>query len=354
MKQTYAAGAVDASKPRKITVTASLGQNNSEQDKNYVEDLRSMKVPVALYQVATVDVTGQDFTPVAPFEEMKFDISDKTTAEEWQKMAAQAMEILAAKNPGTNYSSELRGGSDSDSAATQAVFQNPDMGMYLVVAGTEFNDDNTAKFSYNADYTKKYIFTPYLTALPSSPYTTTYDSDGNPVHTDTDGNTLSDGWDYEPEIGLKIATEPLYGQLEITKELQNYNETLGQTTFTFLVEGRDPVSGELVYSDVVSTTHQALASETVTLTDIPAGVTVTVTEIYTGASYEVVGDVAKDVLIWSDEAVGQDVGGVTIQTPSVTFRNRYNGGNRGGYGVNNEFELREGVWDWASGPAEEE
>ena len=149
---------------------------------------------------------------------------------------------------------------------------------------------------------------------------------------------------------MKPEAEPLFGRLEITKELENFNETLGRTTFTFLVEGRDPATDELLYSDVISTTHEELASETVTLEHIPAGITVTVTEIYTGASYEVVGDVAKDVLIWSDEAVGKEVDGVTIETPAVTFQNRYNGGNRGGYGVNNQFERENGVWEWKSGP----
>lgn len=354
MQQSYAATAIDENVPRSITVSASIGRNHSEQDEKYVADLESMNVPVVLYKVADVDVTGQKFTPVGPFGGMTFDIDDQTTAAEWQELAAEAMGIMDGKEPGTRtYKSRLESGAVKGNAA--AKFDNPELGMYLVVAGDRFEEDNSAMFSYNTDYTKKYIFAPYLTVLPSSAYTTEYDSEGNPVHTGADGNVLSDDWIYDTTIGLKVAAEPLYGRLNITKELQNFNETLGRTTFTFLVEGRDPVTDELLYSDVVSTTHEELAAETVTLEEIPAGITATVTEIYSGASYETVGENVKTVRIWSDEAVenaeGQTVGGEVIQTPAVTFENRYNGGNRGGYGVNNEFELREGVWEWTSGPA---
>lgn len=78
------------------------------------------------------------------------------------------------------------------------------------------------------------------------------------------------------------------------------------------------------------------------------------TEVYSGASYENVGGLTQDVLIWSDAAVGQTVNGQTIETAEVTFNNEYNGGNRGGYGVTNEFTNGNEGWEWTSGPAEEE
>lgn len=342
MQQSYAAAAVDLSKKDcSIEVSVSIGKNGDEQGNDeYLKDFNAMNIPIDLYRVASVDVTGQNFETYEPFGSVDLSgINSNTNASAWLDMAEKAAEKenLDAAKAASNGGEQLYWRETIESG--KASFTGLTPGMYLVVPETTFNPD----------YTVRYSFVPYLTALPSSAYTTGYDAEGNPIQTG------SDDWDYDTEIGLKPEAEPLYGRLNITKELQNFNETLGQTTFTFLVEGRDPATGELLYSEVVSTTHEDLASETVTLEHIPAGVTVTVTEIYSGASYEVVGDVAKDVLIWSDEAVenaaGQVINGVTVQTPAVTFENRYSGGNRGGYGVNNEFEMRDGVWEWASGSA---
>lgn len=345
MQQTYAAKAVDLEKKDcSIEISVSIGRNGDMNGNDeYLEDFNAMSIPVDLYRVASVDVTGQNFETYEPFKSVDLSgINSETNASEWLKMAETAakQENLEAARATSNEGEQLYW--KETIQAGKAVFTGLTPGMYLVVPETTFNPD----------YTVRYSFIPYLTALPSSTYTTGYDEDGNPTQTGSDEWIYNLDSSNNSEIGLKPEAEPLYGKLSITKELQNFNETLGQTTFTFLVEGRDPETGELLYSEVVSTTHEELASETVTLEHIPAGVTVTVTEIYTGASYEVVGDVAKDVLIWSDEAVenanGQDINGVTVQTPAVTFENRYNGGNRGGYGVNNQFELQDGVWEWTS------
>jgi len=108
------------------------------------------------------------------------------------------------------------------------------------------------------------------------------------------------------------------------------------------VEGRDE-TGALVYSNVISTTHEGAGSETVTLEKIHAGLTVTVTEVYSGASYELVDSGEKDVLIWSDAAVASG----EHSEASVSFTNRYGGGDRGGYGVTNHFEADgNGGWTW--------
>ena len=90
-------------------------------------------------------------------------------------------------------------------------------------------------------------------------------------------------------------------------------------------------------------TFTAAGSNTITLEHIPAGLTVTVTEIYSGASYVVEGKDSDTALIWSGAAVSAGVSGEA----SVTFTNRYDGGNRGGYGVTNRFESDgNGGWTW--------
>lgn len=327
VSQTYAADAVDVNKTDcSITVSVDIvvaEEAQAGQNQKYVEDFKKMSIPVALYRVAEVDVTGQKYTNLEPFGTVNFsDINSDTTAKEWKTKAEDAVKDLEKATPVAQ----------QNTVDGVAEFNNLATGMYLVVP----------EETYNTDYTTKYTFTPYLTALPSSEYTLTGQG--------------SDTWVYETTIGLKPEAEPQFGHLEIRKELLNYNETLGQTTFVFSVEAIDADGNLLydsenkpVYSEVVSTTHEGLAAETVTLDKIPAGVTVRVTEIYSGASYEIEGAVSQDVLIWSDAAVGQTVGGTVVETAAVTFENKYNGGNRGGYGVTNEFTSGNEGWEWTSG-----
>ncbi len=90
-------------------------------------------------------------------------------------------------------------------------------------------------------------------------------------------------------------------------------------------------------------TFASAGSKTLTIDQIPAGLSVTVTEVYSGASYTVSGSGEETVLIVSDAAAGADA----AQEASVVFTNRYNGGNRGGYGVTNRFESDgNGGWTW--------
>lgn len=129
----------------------------------------------------------------------------------------------------------------------------------------------------------------------------------------------------------EIAQE--YGRLNITKILQNYNETLGTTSFIFKIEAKEK-DGTIVYSDYENMTFTKIGSNTITVDNIPAGTTVTVTEVYSGASYEIVGSSVATCVIVSDAAVKEGAG----EAASVSFVNEYNGGNRGGYAINNHFE----------------
>lgn len=163
-------------------------------------------------------------------------------------------------------------------------------------------------------------------ALPSSDYTQT--------------GAGSDDWQYNRTIYLKGEAKPQFGKLTINKTLHNYNETLGPTTSVFEIVGKD-AQGEVVYTNVASITHNGAGTESVTLENIPAGITVT--EIYAGASYVIDGENVKTTTIVSDVAVSSENPAV-----SVAFTNKYNGGNDSGYGLMNEFKAgdEEGVWEW--------
>lgn len=325
--RTEAALAIDTKADCSLTV--------SVEDSDYKDDFNDMIIPVTLYRVADVDAAGR-FTAVDPFAKVDFgNVGSTATADDWMKLAETAKGCLEGDPavPEENVSTVNVEKSQGAGGYATGTFEDLRTGMYLVVPAD----------TYNADHTVKYTFTPYLTALPSSEYTLT--------------GSGSEDWDYDTVVGLKAGEETQYGKLNITKVLTNYNETLGRTSFVFQIEGRDE-TGTVVYSNVISTTHEGTEPKTVILDKIPAGLNVTVTEVYSGASYRVVGSDTDSDVIWSDSAVeaGTAGGKGPNGEAGVTFTNEYDGGNRGGYGVTNQFDSDgNGGWIWENPttPAEE-
>ena len=331
--QAQAAGGVDISK-EDCSLTVSVGSEETEgSNRAYLQDFSSMDIQVSVYRVAKVDVTGQKFTAIGAFEDMDFSKISKdpasVTAEVWQELVEDAVKkIPEAENvqdDGTIRTVTLEKGQDG-------IIENLPTGLYLVVPEDALNQDCSVQ----------YTFTPYLTALPAY----TVDASG------------SDVWDYNTKIVLKSQAAPQFGKLKITKVLETYNASLGKATFVFRITGKDK-DGLIKYEEVESMDYTAAGSNTVTLEKIPAGLKVTVTEIYSGASYELVGSGEETVTIWSDAAIA--AGKADAAEASVTFRNRYNGGNRSGYGVRNHFVsggedsngARKWTWENPTGSAEQ-
>lgn len=306
LMQTKAAGPVIQDRKCELTVEVNaleLGEDASE------EDFKAMTVPVNVYKVAKMNVSAE-FTSTAGFTDLDFNVvmDKKTNAATWEDLAKDAVEKLGNVKPTRR--GEIANGNP-------AVIRGLDVGMYLIVPQETFN----------SDYTRKYVFTPYLTALPSSDYTQT--------------GAGSDDWQYDRTIYLKGEAQPQFGKLTINKTLSNYNETLGLTTSVFEIVGKD-AQGNVVYTNVASITHNGAGTESVTIENIPAGITVTVTEVYAGASYEIDGENVKTAKIVSDEAVGTG-----NAEASVAFTNKLNGGHDSGYGLMNEFKAGEdGDWEW--------
>lgn len=287
------------------------------------EDFENMTVTVNVYKVADMNVSAE-FTPTEAFQGLDFNVvmNKDTNAATWENLAKGAVEKLNGVKP--TRTGAIKNGNS-------AVIDGLDVGMYLIMPQETFNRDAT----------RKYVFTPYLTALPSSDYTQT--------------GAGSDDWQYDRTIYLKGEAQPQFGKLTINKTLSNYNETLGLTTSVFEIVGKDKQEN-VVYTNVASITHNGAGTESVTIENIPAGITVTVTEVYAGASYEIDGENVKDAMIVSDEAVGPG-----NAEASVAFTNKLNGGHDSGYGLMNEFKAGEdGDWEWTKpttpgvpqGPAE--
>lgn len=327
LMQTKAAGPVVQDQACELTVAVDTTQTvwGTGVDAGLgAADFAGMTVPVNVYKVADMNVSAE-FTPTEAFQGMDFNVvmDKKTNAAAWEDLAKKAVEKLEGVVP--TETGNIKNGSP-------AVISGLGVGMYLIVPQETFS----------SGYTRKYVFTPYLTALPSSDYTQT--------------GAGSDDWQYDRTIYLKGEAQPQFGKLTINKTLSNYNETLGLTTSVFEIVGKDKQEN-VVYTNVASITHNGAGTESVTIENIPAGITVTVTEIYAGASYELVSESEQTAVIVSGEAV--ELGS---SVASVAFENKYNGGNDSGYGLMNEFKAgdEDGDWEWTKpttpgvpqGPAE--
>lgn len=263
------------------------------------EELLKLKIDVDLYKVADVNVSGKYIAPGQGAElynalkESLDGVSSNTTAKDWLSIAENAMKKIDA-------SEELE-------PVSQVTLNDPNpgdgnkigglsTGLYLVVAHQVESDQYI------------YSFTPYLVSLPGNNY----------------GQVgANDDWIYDVEVSLKPSRENRFGDLEIKKTLKTFNATLGGATCVFRIEAE---KDGIVYSDVKSIVFDAAGTESITIAQkIPAGAVVTVTEVYSGSSYEITSDPEKAQTIIADQIV------------SVDFTNDYDERLNGGTSVVNHF-----------------
>lgn len=275
-----------------------------ELDGQY-EDLNALSIPVSLYKVADVEETGE-YQPLSGYESLDLGtVTENTTAEQWEAYAQEA--VTLTDTLGTEPAAELEIRPDADGKPS-GYADGLSAGMYLVEAETVQSPENV------------YQFIPYLVSLPNNYYSSTGD----------------DTWVYDVTTGLKPEQTVRYGSLVINKTLTSYNATLGDATFVFRVEGVK--DGDQVLSDVVSLVFDATGTKSVTISGIPAGTQVTVTEVYGGSNYDATSATEQSAVIAADEEVEVPV--------AVDFTNEYNDRMNYGTSVVNHFEYNEGVWDW--------
>lgn len=287
----YAANKIDLTEPCSLTLqVADTGA--------YAEDLKEITLNAELYRVASVDVNGK-YTATEGFESLEIDKLTKGEGD-WEQTAAEAEELAEESSAdaelqivnGTGTAEELKAG------------------MYLVLV----EKGTTELYEYS--------FQPYFIALPDNPY---YHS----------GQPGEDNWQYDVTGTLKPEQNPRYGSLRIRKNLSAFNTSLKDVTFVFQVEGVDG-EGNPVYSNVVSTTHSAAGEKEAVIENIPAGTVVTVTEVYSGASYRLETAPEQTATILAEDVVG------------VEFSNTYDDELTPGYGVTNHFDYDEDAgWQWS-------
>lgn len=270
-------------------------------------------VQVNLYKIASVDESG-NYTVTDAFtgldlSSVSADDLDKAAAT-WAKRAETAQGKLTDSEgnpvvePKTVTLQNGRGYKDK-----------LETGLYLV---------DTPKVT-TPNYT--YTFTPYLVSLPTNNY---YSGDG-----------ASDDWIYNltdsNAVGLKPEQHVRYGDLVISKKLENHNATFGnKATFVFQID--ITTLDEKKETRIEELTFSAAGNDSVTITKIPAGSHVKVTEVYSGASYELASAKSQETDIIANPEKETEI---EFRPAEVSFINKHDGRTNGGYGVKNNFKLDE-------------
>lgn len=287
---------------QKCSIEFDISGNSSE--------LLSASIPVNLYKVASVDESG-NYTATDAFS--KLDLSSVSAdnldaaAATWAERAAEAKKLLKDDTePTTTTLTQGRG------TATGL-----NTGLYLV--------DTPKVITPNYTYT----FTPYLVSLPTNNYYS--------------GNGASDDWiydltkEYNSAVGLKPEQHVRYGNLVINKELVDHNATFGNNaTFVFQID--ITTLDNKKETRIEELTFSAAGSHSVTIEKIPAGYHVKVTEVYSGASYELASAKSQETDIIANPEKETEV---EFRPAEVSFINKHDGRTNGGYGVKNNFKLDE-------------
>ncbi len=307
---------VDLSRSCSLTVSLPGGE--------FGEDAASAGVQVDLYRVADAKaVPGHDtlrYESVGAFAGMQF--SDQSDTESWERLAAEAEQIVREK---------LSSLTPAASAAAGSEMTDLPAGVYVAIAHgaalTDYfkeikdEDGKTVLVSTARSALYEYQFEPELIALP----TKEPDENGNI-------NTAGSGeWLYGTECVLKASRERRLGDLEIVKTLKSY---LAPENALFIFSVTVTLDGVKSPARVYSLNFTDAGIKSLVIRGIPAGASVEIREIYGGAVYTAVGDTSKTVIIEADALV------------SAGFTNEYSDTGRSGHGVENHFTLGEDGWIW--------
>lgn len=294
-----AADAIDTAAKCSLTLTV-------PSDSAYYKDTAKPAITAKIYKVASVSA-ARDFTAIGDYGVDIPTLVKQNDTDAWAAAAVTAAGTLSDKTAVAEV--PLKAGAGTTVISGKA--ENLETGMYLV----EMDSVNSPEYTYS--------FTPYFISLPNNLYYST-------------GKTTDDKWIYDAASDIKIGQEQRFGSLEIVKTLDTYNSTFGKTTFVFRIEG---TRNGATYSNVVSIDFTAAGQQTQKIDNLPAGMDVTVTEVYSGASYKLTTDETKTVKIIADGEEGAPV--------KAEFTNTYSNETKHGYGVANHFNYNDGDWSWS-------
>jgi len=268
---------------------------------------------VVIYRVA--DYSGEDITLTEDFASCGLtlnDIADGQKAADTSELLTAYLESFEEDAAPSPFMTAVSGEDG------YVVFEKVPDGVYFMCgAPVEETED---------EYAREVEFGSFIVALP------TYDS-------------TAEVFMRQVECKPKCEVKHLLGDLIITKELLSY-EPSSSATFVFSITAtKEDKDGnvETVYSNYVSMTFTGAGYQEYRIENaIPVGASVTVTEVYSGTSYTIVGSATQTatILLKKDE---------NSETAKVGFVNDYDRRSGGGGSHLNEFTYDEGsgVWTWA-------
>lgn len=292
-----------------------------------------------------LNLTKEDILDGA--DESQFEAKYKEYSENLAQKALETALTLKDVREDDGTGSNLGTVTDLSEGKKKIAFDEP--GMYLVFPHGEQKDDES-KDAYKRTVTdgdvttlatvaysdtKVYTFSPIIVTIPEKA-----DEGGNYTH-----NTGAPGeWVYDLEVNVKATEEPRYTKLVIEKDLTNIEQrtdlvNLDDVTCVYQVEGT--IGTKNVYSHTVSIVLDAAGKKSVTLDRIPIGATVKVTEVYTGAEYELTSEESQELVMKAQ---------LESDNPQrVEFTNQYAGTDHGGGSLTNHFtyENEEDGWQIA-------
>ncbi len=305
------------------SVTVGLGSAE------FAADMQKAKIVLDLYQLAAIRETGEDsfdYELLPPYTELDLAREMDTAAAEALAQQAMQIAIKRGKPVVTAAMPETRIDKRDDGAALRG-------GLYLVLARgadlpeyvREVTDDrgNTRLVTVAFSDTYEYSLSPELVFMPIRA--------GDEWIFDLDlslepGQTL-----YDTTVALKPERKPRTGSLEILKTLKSYCPP-EEAYFVFSVEA--VYEGRTVYSDVHALSFNAAGQKSIIVEDLPIGAEITVTEVYSGASYRLVSSGKQTVTLNGLRA-------------AVEFVNDWDETEKKGHGITNHFEYDADTgWGW--------
>lgn len=318
-----------------------------------VEPPADVTLKCKLYMVGTAEQQpGYDayfFNPTEKFSSLDVDIkaaSSTTETGTYKELSQKVASMVATPANSITPSYVFNAGSS----------QTVEPGLYFLVAYGENAVSNTSKdanvlvknsasgdsdstyVSVAYSNTQKFTFTPELIAIPTKA------PEKGVVNTANTGD-----WIYDQTVTLKPAITNRTGSLVINKKLLEFEKTESvannDATFVFDIKGYATVetTGTPIYSNVASVTFDAAGNKQAVVENIPAGLYVVVTEVYSGTSYELASNTSQTAQI-----VATDNLTVSVSPASVNFENVYNGNPNEGGSVINSFQNEEGIgWTWS-------
>lgn len=292
---TFAQASVDSGLggPNELTVGVAIPE----------ADLGDAPIQVDVYRIATgsKDATYDTYNYTFDVEAFKglaeqyraLAADTKTSTEAWDDLAASAKKIVDDNHVAATAHAD---------GSSETITGLPD-GIYLVWIPDTASDTHT------------FTFKPALVVLPGK-----VGADNTPVYQTSEGE-----WTNTVTLYMKGSMKPRYGSLQIDKTVTDFNDEAA--TFVFHIVDTD--TGGQQYENYAAVQYTAEGVQSTTVGHIPAGMTITVTEVNSGARYQLVSENDQTVIIEAD------------QTATVDFTNEPNDSGKGGHGIENHFVFDE-------------